>query len=88
MLSLVRSKTLLLFAVQSSLCSVKKPWIKNYGFGELLSIFDFNTVSISRQTATYFTSDSNLFVIAFILIWPMITPNGFWFLGCYSPMIL
>ena len=39
---------------------------------------------LSRLLPTNLASDSNLFLIEFILRWPMIILCGFWFLSCSS----
>ena len=48
------------------------------------SIFAYDTISISRLLPTNLTSDSNLFLLEFILTWPMIILCGFWLLSCLS----
>ena len=71
-------------AVRSSLNGFEKPSIKNCDPGKVSSIFFSDTLSISRLLPTNLTSDSNLFLIEFILRWPMIILCGFWFLSCLS----
>ena len=39
---------------------------------------------LSRLLPTNLASDSNLFLIEFVLRWPMIILCGFWFLSCSS----
>ena len=56
----------------------------NCDSGKASSIFVSDTISISRLFPINLTSDSNLFLIEFILRWPMIILCGFWFLSCLS----
>ena len=56
----------------------------NCDSGKASSIFVSDTISISRLFPINLTSDSNLFLIEFILRWPMIILCGFWFLTCLS----
>ena len=51
------------------------------------SIFVSDNISVSRLLPTYFTSDSNLFLIDFILISSVITLYGFLFLRCLISLI-
>ena len=55
-------------AVQSSLLSVEKSSIKNSDSRKVSSIFVSDTISMPRLLPKCFTTDSNLFVIEFMLI--------------------
>ena len=66
--------------VWSSRQGVEKPSIKNCDSRKASSIFVCYTISMSILLPTYFTSDSNLFLMEFMLIWPVITLYGFLFL--------
>ena len=79
--SLKWSKILPSIAVRTSLWKLS---VWNCDFGKLSCFFISNMISLSRLLPTYFTSDSNSFLIEFILIWPMITLYGFLFLRCFS----
>ena len=80
--SLIQSKNPPPLAVRSSLNGFEKPSVKNCDSGKVSSIFVSDAISISRLLPTKLTSD--LFLIEFILRWPMIILCGFWFLSCLS----
>ena len=66
-------------AVRSSVQRVKKSSIKNCDCGKVSSILVFDTRGM------YYISDSNLFLVESILIWPLIFLYVFWFLRWLNP---
>ena len=69
-----------LIAVWLSPLGVEKPSVKNCDSGKVLSAFVSDTTRMTRLLALFFTSESNLFLIKFMLTWPMIPLYGFLFL--------
>ena len=59
-------------------------WLSKRHLFISLSIFVSDTINICRLLPTYFTYDSNLLLIKFMLIWPIRTLYWFSFLRCLS----